>query len=231
MKHVLFFIALLSAFRLSAGLEPVLVQSLPGGIFVPYPANTNINPSIIPNKILTPAPFVVGSTSWGSSFTLKSVNNLVKLYSDQNSAAIVNFDYQLTIPVIIKYYKNGNPTPITLPSEKLTINYHPNPNVQREYQQTDAFRFADGCQVEVTVQTSGIVGKRLVSGAPLSPAEMEQVSKTVWLQSEIEVERYYNFNPATMLCPADITLTPSTTDNALEIKWRTTVSPNVPLGA
>lgn len=231
MKHVLFFIALLSAFRLSAGLEPVLVQSLPGGIFVPYPANTNINPSIIPNKILTPAPFVVGSTSWGSSFTLKSVNNLVKLYSDQNSAAIVNFDYQLTIPVIIKYYKNGNPTPITLPSEKLTINYHPDPNVQREYQQTDAFRFADGCQVEVTVQTSGIVGKRLVSGAPLSPAEMEQVSKTVWLQSEIEVERYYNFNPATILCPADITLTPSTTDNSLEVRWRTTVSPNVPLGA
>ena len=158
------------------------------------------------------------------------MSNLVKLYSDPNSTAMVGFDYELKVPVVIKYFQNGVAAAVTLPAETLTITYHPDPNVQREYQQTDAFRFANGCQVEVTVQTSGITGKRL-NGTALTPAEMERVAKTVFLQSEIAVERYYNFNLTTMLCPADITLTPQAADNSLEVKWRATISPNVPLGA
>jgi len=230
MKNALVFIALFCSLRLCAGVEDPLVQMMPGTLFVPYPANTTVNPALPVNKILGPTPFVIGSTTWSTGFALKSVTNLVKLYSDQNNTVIVNFDYELRVPVVIKYFKNGVGPAITLSTETLTISYHPDPNVQREYRQTDAFRFADGCQVEVTVQTSGITGKRLNS-TPLTALEMERVAKTVFLQSEIAVERYFNFNPTTLLCPSDITLTPQTADNSLEVKWRTMLNPTTPLGA
>ncbi len=230
MKNILLFAALFCSLPLFAGVEDPIVQSLPGTIFVPYPANTNVNPSIPPNQINTPTAFAIGSTSWGSGFTLKSIGNLVKLYSDPNSTTLVNFDYKLSVPVKITYYKNGVIAPVNLPTEVLSITYHPNPAVQREYQQTDAFRFAEGCRVEVTIETSGITGKRL-GGTPLTAQEMERVAKTVFLQSEIAVERYYNFDTAYLLCWQDITFIAQLADNSLQVQWNTMINPTTPVGA
>ena len=148
MKHPLIFAVLLLTSPLFAGIENPLTQTLPGTAFLPYPGSP---PSLPVNAVNTPTPFVIGSGAWSNGFTLKSVTNLVQLYSDQNSLTPINFDYELQVPVKITYYKNGNSTPVVI-NEVLQISYYHDPNQQREYQQTDAFQFKDACRVEVEIQ-------------------------------------------------------------------------------
>lgn len=220
MKYALTLAALFLSTCLLAGVENPLVQTLPGAGFIGGPANPFLPPNLIDNG--TPTAFNFNDPTWSKGFILKSVTNLVRLSSDPNSAALIDFDYTLQVPVLIKYYLNGNPIPVILPVETLTINYHPDPNQQREYRQTDAFRFTGGCRVEVQVQSGGIVATAL-SGATLLPQQLLQLAQSVFLESEIQVERYYNFdvtNSSTMLCPADFSNSAILANsNELQIAW------------
>ncbi|MBC7775244.1 MAG: hypothetical protein H7246_07385 [Phycisphaerae bacterium] len=215
MKNALLSIALLISFRLSAGIEPTLVQVLQGTSFM-APSNPVLNLPL--NEI---PGFVPNSVNWSTGFTLKSVMNLVKLQSDPNSQTLINFSYRLEVTVEITSYENGQPANV-LPQETLTINYYPDPTKpgEREYQQANAFQFFNGCRMEVKVL--GFLATD-ISGTPLSAARLALLANTVSLQSEIQAERYFNFNPndaSTMLCFMDFAATaPDWATSELKIVW------------
>ncbi|NUQ23114.1 MAG: hypothetical protein HUU34_04125 [Saprospiraceae bacterium] len=198
---------------LIAGVEPAIVSPAQPGTAFLYPS-----PPAFSHQIMTPTPF--GSAGWGSTFTLKSVSNLVKLYSDPNSATFIGFDYTISIPVQITYTQS-NQTQTTI-NETLSINYYHNPNNpgHREYRQTDAFKFSGGCNVSVQVN-GPVSASNPTTGSNLSPTELAAVAQTVFLQSEIVVERYYHFNPNSQLNAADFTPVPTViaASNELEISW------------
>lgn len=225
MKNALVFAVLLISTRLSAGVEPVLTQQLPGTAFLPL--GINISPKVPDNFITkpgtpTPVSFDPNNPNWSAGSSLKRVSNWVKLYSDQNSATLVNFDYDIRVPITITYYLNGVAAPKIVSGESLRLTYHPNPAVQREYQQADVFQFSGGCKVSVTVQTgAAITATRLNSTVQLTAAERALVAATIFLQSGIEVERYFTFNPLDQLCPGAFAATGLlATSNELEIKWK-----------
>ncbi|MEQ1746751.1 MAG: DUF6443 domain-containing protein, partial [Saprospiraceae bacterium] len=217
MKHIALVCSfvLVSAAALRAGIEPTLTTTPQSGTVFFNTASAPISHAMS---------LFSTSTGLGSGFTLKSVSNLVKLWSDPNSTTYIPFDYELRVPVQIAYWKTGNPVPVkVIVNETLSIQYFPDPKVpgKREYRQADAFTFRDGCQVEVKVNGAVTATKPSANNAALSLAELALVAQTVFVHSEITVERYFNFDPAKPLCPTDFTpaLVVDASSNELKINW------------
>ncbi|MBL7807377.1 MAG: RHS repeat protein [Saprospiraceae bacterium] len=203
MKHItVFWLCLhISLSALYAGIEPPVFNKISGTAFMSGSATVST---------LAPTPSNL-------NFTLKSVTNIVKLYSDQNSATLISFDYRLEVPVKITYYAYQSTTPV-VKNEKLVINFHNDPSLRREYQQTDGIKFSGGYNVDVQVQQPIVC--TTLTGGTLTAQQITSVLNTVFLHNEIQVERYFNFNPSAQLTPGNFNLSFIPASNELEINWQ-----------
>ncbi len=204
----LFINLLLSAYSY-AGIEPPVSAQLTGSQFIiaPFPGPQQTLP-------LELSDFNSGTNAtWDDNFDIKSIKNDVRLFIIPDATTYIDFNWQLTVPLTIRVWKNNSSQPITLAPVSLNITY--DPLAQTQYRQLHSFTFADACRVEVDIDPNAIQ----LTTAANSPAQKKAVAKVVALQSNITIERYRHFNWQYQLCPGKLSHNYDAPTNELELKW------------
>ena len=194
---------------LQAGIEAPIQSNLAGTNFIP-----SSNPVSIVNGNIPGYSHASFNPAWMQNFDLVAVTNLLKLYLDQNAEVYIDFGFKLKLPLSITYYESNSPAALSISGQSLEITY--DPNLGTNFQQMDVFRFYGGCETEVEIDPSAISLTDL-SGGPLTIAQEAIVSQIVHFQSEIIVERYYQFDPLYQHCLANFSCTVLNTTLANEL--------------
>ncbi|MBK8968387.1 MAG: hypothetical protein IPM36_17325 [Lewinellaceae bacterium] len=137
----------------------------------------------------------------------------MRLFIIPDAPTFIDFSWELTVPLIIRVWKNGSSQPKTLAPVSLNITY--DPQTQTQYRQLHSFTFDDACRVEVDIDPNAIQ----LTTAANSPAQKKAVAKVVALQSNITVERYYHFDWQHQLCPNKLSHHYDAVVNELELNW------------
>lgn len=199
---------------LQAGVEPAVSTLLDGKFFIDYTISGTRNPDYTANARFdnTVLGFNAASFSFPASQQLRRIDNLLQLNLDPNTSDLITFPFTLTVDIKLDQYPNGGSARVSTTTQ-LTVNY--DPDVRTEWVEKANFHFVNSGkashEVLAVYLTSG--------GSPLTDAQKQLVSRMVWLQSDIVIERYFPFNVQDRLILSDIWNTYDASSNELVLNW------------
>lgn len=145
---------------------------------------------------------------WQSQFSNKKVTNRVSLSIDNTNTTFQPDDYEATVEVKITYFKhNGTQFYQQAPAvtKTLVVVYDPANN----YQDKSVFQFEGGHAMKVEV----------ISITGISPGGPSDPQMNLVLEAEIDVERYYTFDPNAAITSSQLSHNFLTTRGELEVFW------------
>ncbi|MBD78742.1 MAG: hypothetical protein CL840_07470 [Crocinitomicaceae bacterium] len=141
--------------------------------------------------------FIMSNGNWANILTNKRLTNSIRLGVDQSKNWTPPLGYSCTVEVSIKYWDAGGILK-TLPNRTLEVDYSAIQNIN--YTDIDLFEFDGGIKAEIKILTI----TENVSG--------QSYLDNIFLELEIESERYYHFDYASFP-PSPATIDPISFNN------------------